>query len=29
VGVLPDGKAFEDSGGFFGVGTLWIDPDLA
>lgn len=25
-GTLPDGSTSEDSGGFFGVGRLWIDP---
>lgn len=25
-GTLPDGSTTEDSGGFFGVGRLWIDP---
>ena len=26
-GVLPDGNPADESGGFFGLGQVWIDPD--
>jgi peptide/nickel transport system substrate-binding protein len=29
LGTFPDGSKREDIGGFFGVGTIWIDPALA
>jgi hypothetical protein len=28
-GTLPDGSTTEDSGGFFGVDRIWIDPAQA
>ena len=27
--TLPDGSTTEDSGGFFGVDRIWIDPAQA